>query len=262
MEPNSIKYVSEDSIESFSNFESYNDDQDNISNISISDMLKIFNPIEDETDEIIPSPMPTRSRSNLFITTKDTTELRNKKRGRQTNLKEGNKKHDKFSSDNIIRKIHVHFVTFIIFFIDDILSSFGIREKFYKLDYEIIKDVNKQKLTELKNKNIGEIISNKISTKYKKDENTNINLYEHLKSNETFGKIFSMNYMTFFKMFFMKNEKTIDLRIFGIEKEITLSKETKTYDEFLAKQKDEKYIKKIKEILNKNYLKKKKFVLY
>ena len=60
----------------------------------------------------------------------------------------------------------------------------------------------------------------------------------------------------------MKNEKTIDLRIFGIEKEITLSKETKTYDEFLAKQKDEKYIKKIKEILNKNYLKKKKFVLY
>ena len=99
METNSIKYVSEDSIESFSKLTSYNDDQDNT--ISISSMLNIFNPIEDETDEIIPSPMPTRSRSNLFITTKDTTELRNKKRGRQTNLKEGNKKHDKFPSDNL-----------------------------------------------------------------------------------------------------------------------------------------------------------------
>ena len=97
METNSIKYVSEDSIESFSIFEPYSDDQDNT--ISISSMLNIFNPIEPY--EIIPSPMPTRSRSNLFITTKDTTELRNKKRGRQTNLKEGNKKHDKFPSDNL-----------------------------------------------------------------------------------------------------------------------------------------------------------------
>ena len=143
MEPNSIKYVSEDSIESFSKLTSYNDDQDNT--ISISSMLNIFNPIEDETDEIIPAPMPTRS--NLFRvgnTTKVPTVIKKRKRGRQTNLKEGNKKHDKFSSDNIIRKIHVHFVTFIIFFIDDILSSFGIREKFCKLDYEIIKDVNKQ----------------------------------------------------------------------------------------------------------------------
>jgi hypothetical protein len=260
MEQNSIKYASEDSIESFSNLESYNDAQENI---SISDMLRIFNPIGGEPYEIIPDPMPIRS--ILFIvrdTTRDTTVLKNKKRGRQTNLKEGNKNHDKFTPDNIIRKIQVHFITFIVFFLNDILSSFGIREKFCKLDYEFIKDTNKQKLAELKNKNIGEIISNKISPKYKKDEKTNINLYEHLKSNETFGKIFSMNYMIFFKMFYMKNEKTVDLRILGIEKEIALSKETKTYYEFLAKQKDEKYIKKIKEILNKHYLKKKKFILY
>ena len=264
METNSIKYVSEDSIESFSNLEYYNDDQENI---SISSMLKIFNPKGDETYEIIPVPISTRS--ILFIvrdTINDTTLSKNKKRGRQTNLNEGNKKHDKFTSDNILRKIQVHYITFIVFFLNDILSSFGITEKFCKLDYEIIKDVKKQKLTELKNKNIGEIISNKISTRYKKDENTNINLYENLKSNETFGKIFSMNYMTFFKMFYMKNEKTIDLRIFGIDKEITLSKKTKTYYEFLEKEKskakDEKYINQIKECLNKNYLKEKKFVLY
>ena len=260
MEINSIEYDFEKSIKSSNRFESYYDEQEYI---FISDMLRIFNPIGGEPYEIIPDPMPIRS--ILFIvrdTTRDTTVLKNKKRGRQTNLKEGNKNHDKFTPDNIIRKIQVHFITFIVFFLNDILSSFGITEKFCKLDYEFIKDTNKQKLAELKNKNIGEIISNKISTRYKKDENTNINLYENLKSNETFGKIFSMNYMIFFKMFYMKNEKTVDLRILGIEKEIALSKETKTYYEFLAKQKDEKYIKKIKEILNKNYLKKKKFVLH
>ena len=64
----------------------------------------------------------------------------------------------------------------------------------------------------------------------------------------------------------MKKEKIIDLRIFGIEKEIPLSNETKTYYEFLenekSKEKDEKYINQINECLNKYYLKKKKFILY
>jgi hypothetical protein len=59
----------------------------------------------------------------------------------------------------------------------------------------------------------------------------------------------------------MKKEKTIELRIFWIEKEIILSKKTKTYYEFLEKEKskakDEKYINQIKEYLNKYYLKKK-----
>jgi hypothetical protein len=257
---NSIEYDSENSIQLCNRSESYYDDQENI---YIGDLFKNFNPTGNGADEIIPTPMTIRS--NLFVVrdaTNDTTLSKNKKRGRKTNLKKERKTHDKFSADNILRKIQVHFISFIVFFLNDILRSFAIKERFLKLDYKFINDVKKQNFAELKNKNIGDIISNKISTKYKKDENTNINLYEHLKSNETFGKIFSMNYMTFFKMFFMKNEKTIDLRIFGIEKEITLSKETKTYDEFLAKQKDEKYIEKIKEILNKNYLKKKKFVLH
>ena len=263
MELNSIEYASENSIELYSNFESYYDEQENL---SINGMLKIFMPKGDETDEIIPDPKLIKS--NLFIVrdvTNDTTFSKNKKRGRQTNLKEEKKIHDKFSSDNILRKIQVHYINFIIYFLNDILRSIGIRKKFLKLDYEFKKNVNQQNIAELKNKNIGEIVSNKISTKYKKEENINSNLYEHLKSNEALEKIFDMNYMTFFKMFYMKNEKTIDLRIFGIEKEITLSKKTKTYNELLekekSKEKDEKYINQIKDCLNKNYIKAKKFVL-
>jgi hypothetical protein len=230
-------------------------------------MFIIFNPIGNGSDEIIPTPMPTRS--NLFIVrdaTNDTTLSKNKKRGRQTHLKKERKTHDKFSADNILRKIQVHFISFIVLFLNDILRSFGIREKFLKLDYEFKKDVNKQNFAELKNKNIGEIISSKISTKYKKDENTNSNLYELLKTNKVLGKIFDIKYFTFFKKYYMKNEKTVDLTIFGIEKKITLSKKIKTYYEFLenekSKAKDEKYINQIKECLNKYYLKEKKFKLY
>ena len=262
MNINSIEYVSENSIDSCSFFESHYD-QDSI---SINDMLKIFLPPRDETDEITPPSIPIRS--NLFIvrdTTNDTTLSKTKKRGRQTNLKEEKKTHDKFSDDNILRKIQVHFISFIILFLNDILRSFGIREKFLKLDYKFKKDVNKKKVAELKKKNIGEIVSNKISTKYKMDENTNSNLYEYLKTNEVLAKIFDMNYMTLFKMYYMKKEKNADLRIFGIEKEISLSKKTETFHEFLeeekSKSKDEEYIRKIMKSLNKNYLKEKKFVL-
>ena len=74
-----------------------------------------------------------------------------------------------------------------------------------------------------------------------------------------------MNYMTFFETYYMKNAKTADLRIFGIEKEISLSKKTETFHEFLeeekSKSKDEEYIKKIMKCINKNYLKEKKLVL-
>jgi hypothetical protein len=262
MNINSIEYVSENSIDSCSFFESHYD-QDSI---SINDMLKIFLPPGDEADEIILPPIPIRS--NLFIvrdTTNDTTLSKIKKRGRQTNLKEEKKTHDIFSDDNILRKIQVHFISFIILFLNDILRSFGIREKFLKLDYKFKKDVNKQKFAEIKSKNIGEIISSKISTKYKTEENVNKNLYELLKTNEVLGAIFDMNYMTVFRIFYMKKEKTLDLRIFGIEKEITLSKKTETCYELLEKEKskenNEKYINLINECLNKKFLNEKKFVL-
>jgi hypothetical protein len=224
-------------------------------------MLKAFNPTGNGIDEIIPIPMSIKS--NMFIV-RDATNYttlsknkKNKKRGRQTNLKKERKTHDKFSSDNIIRKIKVHSISFIVFFLNDILRSFGIKEKFLKLDYKFINDIKKQNFAELKNKNIGDIISNKISSKYKKDKNINSNLYELLKLNKVLEKIFDIKYITFFEKYYMKKEKTIDLRIFGIEKEITLSKKTKTYYEFLEKEKskakDEKYINQIKECLNENY---------
>ena len=125
--------------------------------------------------------------------------------------------------------------------------------------------MKQKKFAELKSKNIGEIVSSRISIKYKKEHSTNKNLYDHLKANEVLGKIFDMNYMTFFRMYYMKNEKSINIKIFGIEKEIPLNQKTETFYEFLekekSKEKNEKYINQIKECLNKKFLKEKMFVL-
>ena len=260
---NFFELESESSIFPFNDPITEKDDFESLINKSLDGILDIFKddaPIQEEH----------KKNPNLFITsvvTNDTSLLRNKKRGRPSISKNEDKKnHDKFSADNIKRKIQVHYLSFIICFINDILKSLGFREKFYSLNYEFKKDVNKEQLTKLKNSNIGQIVSNRISIKYKRiEENNNSHLYKKFETNKVLSKIFGMNYLIFFRMFYMKNDKNVDLRIFGIDKEITLSKKTKTYCELLEKLKKEEdiiYIKKINECLNKNYLLRKKFVIY
>lgn len=89
---------------------------------------------------------------------------------KQLNL---NKIHDKNTIDNVLRKIQVNYISFIVSYINDILTNLNYKERFYKLDYSFKQNINKQFVESLKTKNIGEIICNKISNKYKKDENTN-----------------------------------------------------------------------------------------
>jgi hypothetical protein len=261
---NSFELESKNSIISFNNTRTENESfESQIENISLHEMLDIFK-------YNIPRQEEQKKNSNIFITnvvTNDTSLLGNKKRGRHSiSENEDKKNHDRFSDDNILRKIQVHYLSFIISFINDILKSLGFREKFYNLSYKFKHVVNKEQLTKLKSSNIGEIVSNRISTRYIRiGENFNSNLYKKFETNKVLSKIFGMNYLIFFRMFYMKNDKNVDLRIFGIDKEITLSKTTKTYYELLEnlkKEEDEIYIKKVNECLNKNYLMRKKFVIY
>ena len=278
--------MSDDSFESESEFSTYsfnsskteNDSFKNqINNISVTEMVKIF---EDKKHEEEKDDLPSRSnksenneiitnspaehKTNLFKVSisdsaNDTTLLKNKKRGRKSNSEEKKEKnHDKYSPDNIKRKIQVHYQSFIPLSINDILESCGIRKKFYKLEYEFKKIVNKTQFNYLINSNIGDIISKEISNKYKKkNKNNNSSVYNDFKTNKVLENIFEMNYLDFFRNFYMKKEKIVDLKIFGIDKIITLSEKTETYYDLLEKLKkeeDEKYIKLIDECIKDNYL--------
>ena len=280
--------MSDDFFESESEYSAYSFENDSfknqIKNISVEEMATIFKdnkngeeedeiPFrsnESENNEIITNSTPAERKTNLFKTsisdrTNDTTLLKNK-RGRKSNSEEEKEKnHDKYSPDNIKRKVQVHYLSFIPSSINDILESCGMKEKFYKLDYEFKKIVNKKHFNYLISSNIGDIISKEISKKYKKKrKDNNSSVHNNFITNKVLEGIFEMKYLDFFRMFYMKKEKIVDLKIFGIDKIFTLSKQTETYYDLLEKLKkeeDEKYIKLIDECIKNNYLSE-RFALY
>ena len=179
------------------------------------------------------------------------------KRGRERAIKENeNKKekiHDKNTSDNLIRKIQVHYLSFIVSFLNDILKNLNYNIQFLKLNYEFKMNIKKEFVESLKKKTIGEIISNEISIKYKgKEKNFNKNLYEKIKDNEVLNKIFEDNYINLFRNIYYKSKEKINLKEYGLNKDIYLSKNVKMFNNLLKN--DIEGNKKIKESIIKNFL--------
>ena len=274
MSDNYFELESEYSTYSFNSSKTENDSFNyQIENAPVEEMIKIFkdNKNEEDKDDLsqnevesnknITNSTPAEHKTDKFRTsrTNDTTLPKNKKRGRKSNSEEEKEKnHDKYSPDNVKRKIQVHYLSFITLIINVILDSCGIREKFYKLEYEFKRIVNKKHFNYLINSKIGDIISKEISNKYKKKEkDNNLSVYNYFTANKVLEGIFEMKYLDFFRMFYMKKEKIVDLKIIGIDKIITLSEKTETYYDLLEKLKkenDEKYIKLIDECIKNNYL--------
>ena len=274
MSDNYFELESEYSTYSFNSSKTENDSFNyQIENAPVEEMIKIFkdNKNEEDKDDLsqnevesnknITNSTPAEHKTDKFRTsrTNDTTLPKNKKRGRKSNSEEEKEKnHDKYSPDNVKRKIQVHYLSFITLIINVILDSCGIREKFYKLEYEFKRIVNKKHFNYLINSKIGDIISKEISNKYKKKrKDNNSNVYNYFIANKVLEGIFEMKYLDFFRMFYMKKEKIVDLKIIGIDKIITLSEKTETYYDLLEKLKkenDEKYIKLIDECIKNYYL--------
>ena len=163
--------------------------------------------------------------------------------------------HDKNSSDNLLRKIQVHYLSFIVSYLNDILKNLNYKKKFLKLNYKFKSNINKNFVDSLKKKTIGDIISTEISVKYKnKDKNVNKALYEKIKDNDVLKKIFEDNYLKLFRQVYYKSHKKINLKEYGLNKEIILSKNVKMVDDLLKNNNDLDGIKKIKESIIKNFL--------
>ena len=189
----------------------------------------------------------------------ESTQLTKKKRGREKltkNSDKNDKTHDKFSTDNLLRKIQVHYLTFIVNFINIILKTLNYEQRFFKLDYGLKKNVNKKYFDSLKNKTIGEILCNKISIKYKKqNENANIKVYEQIKDMEILKKILSENYLKLFKKIYFKSNKIINLKEYGLDQEIYLTKPVKMFKDLLKdNEASDIYQTNIAECAAQNYL--------
>lgn len=160
--------------------------------------------------------------------------VKKRKRG-PMKKKANNKTHRPDATDNCLRKINVHYLAFIVSFLNDILEKLKYKKKFYKLQYEFKIKTKKKDINSLKTKNIGQIIANNISDKYKnKDADYNRKLLKQIK-HKVLNNILSENYLVLFKKFYFKSKNIINLGEYGLDKTISLSNKVKMFKDLLLK---------------------------
>jgi len=197
--------------------------------------------------------------------TTDTKEksTNNKKVGRKRKedavLKKDDSLHDMYSEDNISVKIKSHYLNFIISFLNCIFPHFNYKKKLFNLDKEFKINIKKNIIESLNDKTIGEIISNKISKKYSTIQdkiNANKDIYEEIKNEPILNKILAENYLIFFRKFYYTNDSYFNLKDYGLNKKINLTKKVKKFKHLLEKNEDkgEKYIMSVKEYVHRYYL--------
>lgn len=140
--------------------------------------------------------------------------------------------------DNIVRKIHVAFLTFIVNFTNDIIRSTIKRKNvpiFKHFDYKLKKIANLQKIADFKSKKIGEILQFRVSTKMKiNGESVNKKIY--LKICEicpSFKQFFEIRYLDLFEVYFNNNNKIYEYK----GESFLLSQRTKTFADLMNKYK-------------------------
>ena len=190
-------------------------------------------------------------------------EEKRKKSGRKRKRENENGKnyHTKFAYDNIIRKIQVHFLNFLVSFINEILKHYEFKQKFFNIDYNIKKDIKKENIENLKSLEIGEILCKDISKKYKnqqkEDVKINNKIYLEVIKNDNIKKILSEKYINIFKNIYYKNKR--DLNDYGLN--IKLSNDVKTYKDLLKKyNKDNDYKEEIIKAGKRCYIYEKFFI--
>ena len=197
-------------------------------------------------------------------TSKNKSEKTNKHLGRKSKreaeLQNEKPSHGIYSEDNILVKIQTHYLNFIISFLNSIFPLFNYHKELKNLDQSFKINIKKSNLNEYLNKTtIGEIISNKISEKYTSIDdkiNENKNIYEEIKHIPILKEILSQNYLTFFKKFYYFSDSYINLKDFGLNKTIILSKKVKNFNHLLInnEKRGSKYIMFLKEYARRNYM--------
>ena len=234
-----------DNFSNFPGIESNYEDSSNLSQINnIFDFrppLLSLNEDEDESEKLLyiskqNSERNNNSRHHIF-----TTETVKKKRGIKRNKESKKAEHSIYSNDNITSKIQIHFLNFIVSFLNDCLLSFGTKELSFKnIDYKVKSKVSRKHLEEMKNSSILDILKNiDISNKYKHcDKDTNKMNVEDLIKYSWFQKIFNMKYLEIFLYYYNDMKPLNELTLFG--NRVILSEKTKSFYYLLKKNEETK----------------------
>ena len=181
-----------------------------------------------------------------------------KKRG-PIKIKESKKAvHNDWSNDNITSKIQIHYLNFIISFLNDCVFSFFGKKKFtfLNIDYKEKSKVTKAHLEKMKHSTILDILKNiDISNKYKHyDKDNNKENIVELKKYPWFKKILEMKYLELFLYYYNDEQPLKKLTLFN--EKVILSEKTKSFYDLLQKKEQLKeriiYFCKLIYLINKN----------
>ena len=220
----------------------------NINNLKdIFNLQKNSNNIKLNTNQISNSNILFFSNNPITIQIKNDKEFNNEKKDDKENKsikinkkrkenRKNKKMHSASDDDNILRKIQVHFLSFVTNYINDIIKEFITSKPvpyFKNIDYKIKKTVNHRFVEELKSKNIGEILQLRPSPKMKiHDDSVNKNIYNSVCSLCPFMREFlQRSYISLFNDYYYNKNK-----IFIVNGHIIhLSSRTKTYSDLINK---------------------------
>ena len=167
--------------------------------------------------------------------------------------------HNKYVCDNLLRKVQVHYMNFIIDYSNSILKKYGYKKEdfFVAIDYKFKRNVKKDNVNLLKESDIGYVLCQNICSKFKNKENSNnIKIFQKVTKNEIIKYLLSENYLQLFKNVYHKNERIFSFKIRDYSDIIDLTS-TKMFEDLLKKKGNEKkdYREKLKEIVYINYIK-------
>ena len=145
------------------------------------------------------------------------------------------KEHDKFEKDNVMRKINIHFISFIVKFVNYNIKRFisNNHPLFANLSYDFKKNINNNTFKELKSKTIGEVLKNEGSNKnkrnmnYQKDENEKLYNFLH---ESVLRDLLDINYIQFFRQVYMQPPGNTELEVL---KKYKIPKTILFFDDFI-----------------------------
>jgi hypothetical protein len=218
----------------------------NHENFITNNSIRIFE--LDEKESVI----DTNTNKKFKIDISPSNSIKNK-RGRKPIIK-AIKKHDKFTIDNILRKIQVHYLNFIVSFINTILKYLGFKLRLFYLNYNLKQNICKKNIKYLKNCTLIEILSREVSPKYRKvNKDENMIILEKIIKCPILKKILSEKYMYLFDIY-LKSQRIINLNKYGLDKTIELPRNIEMEEDLLKKNiQEEEYSKRLKECIKKYF---------
>ena len=160
---------------------------------------------------------------------------KNKKRGRKSRKKK--KFHLKSDFDNVLTKIQIHFLNFLINISNDVLKATLTKNNlhFKHINYNFKKQITYEHIKYLKTVPIKVLLEKDISSKYRKyskDFNSKI-LQQVIPSSKWLEEFFNMKYLSLFRIYYNNCKPLKQINFNG--KNINLSLNTKSFFNLLKK---------------------------